>query len=218
MNLKTIVNTALLSTALALPAKAQIRPTIGYNSLENAAVVQSGQSTAVRTRLYTNFGLADGKLHLDYSGFNELNNLNMETWFGRQAFYLSAGGPGAALVVRNGMHAIYDVIGGVHFPVTGNGFYGFVDVVAGKVDERFHWNTTGYVGHSLAKIGKGDLSGFVFWSLEGHDPQNVYTETEVDYKPGVSMLGLSTRLFGRFEQNGLGKNTHGLFGMALEKS
>lgn len=102
--LRNIMCTGALALELwASPSTAQ-EPhlNLGYNVLETAISIEKDQSEhrPVRNRLMTNVSLSLKGIETSYSGLNELNDWNSETYFGSNKFMIGKKGFSVKLLAK----------------------------------------------------------------------------------------------------------------------
>lgn len=150
---KWLAGTAL---ALSLTGCAGIETTRGFNAVYLGRNVSNDQN---HSRVYTNVGVktSDNAIGVKYHGFNQANDFDVDTYFGRHVFGIESG------AIKDGLEAVLD------FKTTSDGllgqhFYGFRDFNAIKhlgADYGFtHASTNGEDVNITLLYGKSLGAGF----------------------------------------------------------
>ncbi|MBS3056415.1 MAG: hypothetical protein J4473_03200 [Candidatus Aenigmarchaeota archaeon] len=170
----TFLGTALSLSLYASHAKAD-ELVMDYNALETA-VTTDGH---IRNRVLTNLSLETGNMEIGYSGLNEVNNLNIETYFGRNCLTIGQNGQKTRLLIetRADKHGVFDTKAGIRNTgmVESIGCYGYLDTTANNRSAK----VTLFCGKP---VGKG-ISAEIFQSSEfsQHNHPVYYTELQLNH-------------------------------------
>jgi len=167
---------------------------LGYNALETAATNDGN----IRNRLYHDFVLKAGPVKAESWGLNEVDNGDIDTYFGRNVLTL---GPrdwntSLATVLKTDSDGVFDTKVGIRDKVLVDilGGYGYIDLTAD--DEAA--NLTLFYGRGLGKGFSAEMFQIMEYPFQGHvsDVKDLKPYTELQLNKS---LGKHVSLFGRAE-------------------